>query len=91
MKFGAHNEDGYMGEVFGNMPVVTGIQRALPTPYKKRKQTKNNVGAKKGGDSHTSSGQKGSAQGEEFDSKKLRRKYKFHDGEEAYLWLDCYR
>merc|ERR1711865_235042 len=40
MEYGAHNEDGYMGEIFGNMPVVTGIQKALPTPYKKRKPLK---------------------------------------------------
>ena len=88
LEFGAHNEDGYMGEVFGNMPVVTGIQRALPTPYKKRKQTNNNAGAKKGGRSHAGLSENGNAQHDEFDSKKLRRKYNFHDGEEAYLWDD---
>lgn len=88
MQFGAHNEHGYIGKAFGDMPVVTGIQKALPTPYKKRKQPKNKPGANKGSRKHDSSDTRGSAAEEEFNSKKLRRKYKFHDGEEAYLWDD---
>jgi hypothetical protein len=85
MEYGAHNEDGYIGEAFGNMPVVTGIQKALPTPYKKRKQPKNNAGAKKNGKKQVSSNAKGNDQEEEFNSKKLRKMYKFHDGEEVRL------
>jgi centromere protein C len=88
MQFGAHNEHGYIGKAFGDMPVVTGIQKALPTPYKKRKQPKNKPGTNKGSRKHDSSDIRGSAAEEEFNSKKLRRKYKFHDGEEAYLWDD---
>jgi hypothetical protein len=88
MQFGAHNEHGYIGKAFGDMPVVTGIQKALPTPYKKRKQPKNKPGPNKGSRKHDPSDTRGSVAEEEFNSKKLRRKYKFHDGEEAYLWDD---
>ena len=90
MEYGAHNEDGYIGEAFGNMPVVTGIQKALPTPYKKRKQPKNNAGAKKNGKKQVSSNAKGNDQEEEFNSKKLRKRYKFHDGEEVRYVKNIY-
>jgi len=88
MEFGEHNEEGYIGEAFGNMPVVTGIQKALPTPYRKRKQTKINTGTRKNGRKKISSGVKGNDEEDEYDSNRLRKKYKFHDGEEAYLWDD---
>ena len=90
MEFGAHNEEGEFADAFGNMPVVKGIQKALPTPYKKRKQPPtNNNGKKKGGRKSTGSKGGGSVQEEEeFDSRKLRRKYKFLDGEKAFLWHD---
>jgi len=88
MQFGAHNEHGYIGKAFGDMPVVTGIQKALPTPYKKRKQTKKKPDQNKSSRKNYSSDTRGSVAEEEFNSKKLRRKYKFHDGEEAYLWDD---
>jgi centromere protein C len=90
VEFGAHNEEGEIADAFGNMPVVKGIQKALPTPYKKRKQPPtNNSGKKKGGRKSTGSKGGGSVQEEEeFDSRKLRRKYKFLDGEKAFLWHD---
>lgn len=86
MQYGAHNEHGYIGRAFGDMPVVTGIQKALPTPYKKRKQAPKKSGSDKSSRRHGSSVARGNVAEEEFNSKKLRRKYKFHDGEEAYLW-----
>lgn len=88
MEYGAHNEDGYMGEVFGNMPVVTGIQKALPTPYKKRKPQVNDrsaVAKKKRRKNFIDD----EDEEEEFDSKKLRKRYSYLDGEEAYLWDDA--
>jgi hypothetical protein len=85
MEFGAHHEEGELAEVFGNMPVVTGIQKALPTPYRKRKQPENNSGVKKKSIKATSTGSKGPPDNEEFDGRKLRRRYKFLDGQEAYL------
>lgn len=84
MQLGPHEEDGELAEAFGNMPVVKEIQKANPTPYKKKKATNNGGGNKK-----TKSGfSKGTFEEEEFDSRKLRRKYKFIDGEDAYLWDD---
>ena len=82
MEYGAHNEDGYMGEVFGNMPVVTGIQKALPTPYKKRKPQVNDrsaVAKKKRRKNFIDD----EDEEEEFDSKKLRKRYSYLDGEEV--------
>jgi hypothetical protein len=89
MEFGAHNEEGDIADVFGNMPVVTGIQKALPTPYKKRKQPpSNNGGKKKTGRKSTASSDSLAPEEEEFDSRKLRKKYKILPGDEAYLWND---
>jgi len=87
MEFGEHNEEGYIGEAFGNMPVVTGIQKALPTPYRKRKQTKINTGTRKNGRKKISSGVKGNDEEDEYDSNRLRKKYKFHDGEEVCYFV----
>jgi len=88
MEYGAHNERGYIGKALGDMPVVTGIQKALNTPYKKRKPSKTSSaprkGSKKNGASNTGDG----VTEEEFNSTKLRRRFKYHDGEEAYLWDD---
>jgi hypothetical protein len=85
MQFGAHDEEGDLGEVMGDMPVVKVIQKANPTPYKKKQEpTKANRGNKKNKDDSS----KSTAEEEEFDSRKLRRKYKYIDGEEAYLWDD---
>jgi hypothetical protein len=84
MEFGAHDEEGELAEAFGNMPVVKEIQKANPTPYKKKK-----VPAAAGGKKKKKSNDKGGVdEREEFDSRKLRRKYKYIDGEEAYLWDD---
>ncbi len=87
IKYGPHEEHGFIGKAFGDMPIVTGIQKALPTPYKKRKTTATKKsGSGKGSGKNDSSDARGTVDEEEFNSKKLRRKYKFHDGEEAYLW-----
>ncbi|KAL3925126.1 MAG: hypothetical protein SGILL_000614 [Bacillariaceae sp.] len=83
MEYGAHEEEGYVGEAFGNMPVVKEIRKARPTPYKKKKVPISAAGKKK-----KVVTAKGSADEVEFDSRKLRRKYKYIDGEEAYLWDD---
>ena len=88
MQYGAHGEHGFIGKAFGDMPVVTGIQKALPTPYKKRKQGTNKSGPSKSSRKNNYSDATGISAEEDFNSKKLRRKFKFHDGEEAYLWDD---
>merc|ERR1711865_142070 len=74
MEYGAHNEDGYMGEVFGNMPVVTGIQKALPTPYKKRKPQVNDrsaVAKKKRRKNFIDDDDKDKVEKRQFDSKMM--------------------
>lgn len=72
------------------MPVVKAFRVAEKTPYKKRKaplphHEDQNVKSKK---SVTS---KGSQSAEaEFDSSKLKKKYKYIDNDTAYVWDDCY-
>lgn len=86
--YGAHHEEGVLGEAMGHMPVVEGYISAQPTPYKKRKAPEttksktSNKKAKKG----SSSASMADIEEEVFDSRKLRKKYKFIDGEEANMW-----
>ena len=42
-----HDEEGLLGEKMGDMPVVTKVVSALPTPYKKRTIHHNNACGKK--------------------------------------------
>ena len=85
MEYVAHDEDGELGEAFGNMPIVGAIQKANPTPYKKKKVPPAAGGKKK----KKGSGSKGVVEEEEeFDSRKLRKKWKYLDGQDAYLWDD---
>lgn len=86
LQYGAHEERGYIGKAFGDMPIVTGVQKALPTPYKKRKQVTKKSAPTKG--SRKKNSDDDSAEDEEYNSRKLRRKYKYNDGEEALLWHD---
>ncbi len=88
IQYGAHEEHGFIGKAFGDMPVVTGVQKALPTPYKKRKQVTKKSGGNKSSRKNDSSDAIESVGDEEFDSKKLRRKYEIDDGEEAFLYDD---
>ena len=84
MEYGAHEEEGELGEAFGNMPVVNGIQKANPTTYKKKKVPPSAAAGKK-----KKKGSKGVVEEEEeFDSRKLKKKYKYIEGNEAYLWDD---
>jgi centromere protein C len=80
--FGAHEEDGDIGEAMGDMPVVKKVLRALPTPYRKRTVTE---GAKKRpGRPKTATGQP--EEFTPFDARKLRKKYNVVDGEMAQIW-----
>lgn len=85
MEYGAQNEPGQLGEVMGDMPVVKAVRKAMETPYKKLKPRKDTAKTKKGS-KRDSAGANRSAEEEEFNSKKLRQKYKILNGEEAYLW-----
>jgi centromere protein C len=85
--FGAHDEDGDIGDAMGDMPVVTKVLRALPTPYRKRAGNANGEGAKKSkrpGRSKTAASQQEECT--PFDARKLRKKYNVIDGEMAQIW-----
>jgi hypothetical protein len=82
-------------ETLYNMPVPKAIRLADPTPYKKRivsKSKKRAADAKKlsraaaAADDDDKSVRE--ADMEPFDSTKLKKRYKFMDGESAYLWDD---
>ncbi|GAX09364.1 hypothetical protein FisN_6Lh265 [Fistulifera solaris] len=72
------------------MPVVKAYRIAEKTPYKKRKvpdlnHQEQNTKTKK------SVSSKASIPAEaEFDSSKLKKKYKYIDSDTAYVWDDCY-
>jgi len=84
----AHNEEGDLGEALGDMPVVTKVIKALPTPYKrknmmKRKDSSNN---RKKINKMEDSKENNSKKDTPFDASKLRRKYDVKDGESANVW-----
>jgi centromere protein C len=84
--FGAHDEDGDIGEAMGDMPVVTKVLRALPTPYRKRTVTDNGraKNSKRPGRPKTAASQP--EESTPFDARKLRKKYNVIDGEMAQIW-----
>jgi hypothetical protein len=74
-----------------NMPVVVGIAKPDPTPYKKRKVVPavSNQKKKSGGDQrrgHNDGGPVMIAADEPFDSTSLRQKLPVNDGKVAHLW-----
>lgn len=85
-----NHEDGDLAEVFGDMPMVAGVQQAQPTPYKKRTVT-----PKYDSDNDNESGRKAtkkstkvSSEVKLFDSDKLRKKFDIDDGDTAPIWWD---
>jgi hypothetical protein len=88
---GAHKETGLLGVAMGNMPVVTGVQKALPTPYKKR--TIMTRISKEGDDNRqrkrsANEASKNSIVEKAFDYHKLRKKGRLVEGESARVWDD---
>jgi centromere protein C len=72
------------------MPVVKAYRIAEKTPYKKRKvpvanHQEQNTKAKKSVSSKAAMPAEA-----EFDSSKLKKKYKYIDSDTAYVWDDCY-
>mmetsp|Transcript_1666 Transcript_1666/g.2221 ORF Transcript_1666/g.2221 Transcript_1666/m.2221 type:complete len:345 (-) Transcript_1666:228-1262(-) len=98
--FGANSATGYLKEAMGAMPVVMGYEKAMPTPYKKRKiaHRNNHDGAgmnkkKKGYNNNNNSSNNIQYQDEPviveqkpFDARKLKKKFDFHTGQEATMW-----
>ncbi len=99
--YGPQNEDGLLGEAMGDMPVVTHVNKALPTPYKEVKrerkapvETAEGGGGKRGGEKKRS-GEEAVMRVEDmprFDDKALRKKYKktFSDGESGSVWSETF-
>ena len=88
-EYGAHDETGVLGEAMGDMPIVVNVIKALPTPYKKRTESKK--GKKKaaaGGRKKNADAESVVEEEEEFDTRKLRKKYNVVDGEIANIWDD---
>ena len=98
LMYGPHNEEGYLGEAMGDMPVVTHVNRALPTkcevkeakPQQKAPVEKT-IGGKRGGKKR--SGEEAMLRVEDMpklDDKAFRKKYKktFRDGELGSVWSE---
>jgi hypothetical protein len=96
--YGPQNEDGLLGEAMGDMPVVTHVNKALPTPYKEVKRERKAPveaaeGGKRGGKKR--SGEEVVTRVEDmprYDDKALRKKYKktFSDGESGSVWSETF-
>eukprot|EP00986_Skeletonema_menzelii_P004593 scaffold1572_cov141-Skeletonema_menzelii.AAC.8 len=97
--YGPQNEEGYLGEAMGDMPVVTHVNKALPTPYKEVKRERKAPveaaagGGKRGGKKR--SGEEAMMRVEDmpkFDDKAFRKKYKktFSDGESGSVWSETF-
>ena len=90
--YGAHNESGALGEAMGDMPVVTGVQKALKTPYKKRavkiKKEEGHQGQTKMQAPVAKSSSRNDDEDVEFDYRKLKRKGEIMEDETARIWDD---
>jgi len=96
--YGPQNEEGYLGEAMGDMPIVTHVNKALPTPYKEVKRERKPpaeaaAGGKRGGKKR--SGEEAIMRVEDmpqFDDKALRKKYKktFSEGESGSVWSETF-
>jgi len=90
----AQNEQGLLGEAMGDMPVVAGVQQALPTPYKevKRKEPaqKKKKDKKRGrGDSDEEDSDDDTKRTKApFDDSSLRKKYRLKNGESGLVWSE---
>ena len=96
--YGAQNETGVLGEAMGDMPVVTDVHRALPTPHKERpkKETKKEEPKKKRrrrDEDHAEDEEEdgGPRARIPFDSSQLLRKYgdKLSNGEHGTVWSEA--
>eukprot|EP00978_Attheya_sp_CCMP212_P016366 scaffold42800_cov52-Attheya_sp.AAC.7 len=92
LMFEANNESGILGEAMGDMPVVSGVLSALPTPYKQRKVVEKKKKKKQysspNSDDDDDESRHRRAELSPFDSRKLRKKYDIKDGETAQVWDD---
>jgi hypothetical protein len=92
-----NREEGDLAEIFGDMPMVAGVQQAEPTPYKKRSiirkidKRESNDSDENGDDSKRKGdkiAKKRDNDEKPFDSSKLRKKYDIEDGDTAPIWWE---
>ena len=86
----ANREEGGLAEVFGDMPMVAGVQEAQPTPYKKRTviQKSDSDDDDEASRKAAKKSKKNSSEIKPYDSKKLRKKHAIDDGDIAPVWWD---
>mmetsp|Transcript_17308 Transcript_17308/g.21151 ORF Transcript_17308/g.21151 Transcript_17308/m.21151 type:complete len:756 (-) Transcript_17308:470-2737(-) len=87
----ANNEIGVLGEALGNMPVVSSVLTAEPTPYKKRKvvrleEASGDRSKKVKGQESTLVEEKTIESLKPFNISKLRKKFKIQEGKVASVW-----
>lgn len=85
----ANRDDDDDAEIFGDMPMVTGIQKAEPTPYKKRSITRRVESDDESAATGKKSRKKSSSVSQEdapFDCSKLRKKVNIIDGDKGFVW-----
>lgn len=98
-----HDERGMLGEALGDMPIVSGVIKALPTPHKRKKVSlvSNDSSRKRKSKSRRSEDHDRESV-TPFNASKLRKKYAINEGEMASVWdeangivdeqkLICYR
>lgn len=94
--YSAQNEPGWLGQAMGDMPVVTGVQQALPTPHKERvvserkKAEKEKKGKKRrdNDDSDEEGGDGGPSARIPFDPTQLMKKRRINNGEHGSVWSE---
>eukprot|EP00804_Cyclotella_cryptica_P028163 CCRYP_011029-RA/>CCRYP_011029-RA protein AED:0.02 eAED:0.02 QI:244/1/1/1/1/1/2/525/757 len=95
--FEPHNETGMLGEAMGDMPVVAGVQRALPTPHKervapaidkKKEKDSKKKRARKDDQDDDDSHDGGPSAKIPFNPTQLMKKYKFSKGEHGSVWSE---
>mmetsp|Transcript_4494 Transcript_4494/g.8639 ORF Transcript_4494/g.8639 Transcript_4494/m.8639 type:complete len:723 (+) Transcript_4494:342-2510(+) len=97
--YGPNQEEGDLAEVFGDMPMVAGVQQAEPTPYKQRAIVRRKSDQDEDDDSDDDndanrkrkadkSSKKSDIDDKPFDSTKLRKKFDIEDGDTAPIWWE---
>jgi len=85
----AQNEKGLLGEAMGDMPVVSGVMHALPTPYKEvKRREEQDRKKKKKRKADSDDDDEDTTVKSPFDDKALRKKHRIHNGESGSVWSE---
>jgi len=82
----AQNEKGLLGKAMGDMPVVSGVMHALPTPYKEKK--KREFPKRKRTPDEGSDDDDAKRSGAPFDDRALRKRHRIRSGESGSVWSE---